>query len=164
MEMVSKDGELDDAQPEPVSRTCEAVLDDPEAPPATQIPDTERYAQGHEHRCGLVELGPALVRNARARRSAFSPRSLSLPAPLRQSHCELFHLIEDSLPNPFVTHHPSSGGSMGAALPLQCPPAISSRVVGPEVYFLPLPILAVVVRPMRYAFGGQDFGPPRKVE
>ena len=53
---------------------------------------------------------------------------------------------------------------MGAALPLQCPPAISSRVVGPEVYFLPLPILAVVVRPMRYAFGGQDFGPPRKVE
>ena len=129
--MISKDGELDDAQPEPVPRTCEAVLDDPEAPPATQIPDTECYAQGHEHRCGLVELGPALVRNAR--RSAFSPRSLSLPAPLRQSHCELFHLIGDSLPNPLVTHHRSSGGK---ALPVPCSvlPRIS-RLVDPEVYF-----------------------------
>src|SRR5438445_13384678 len=105
MEMVSKDGELDDAQPEPVSRTCEAVLDDPEAPPATQIPDTECYAQGHEHRCRLVELSPALVRNARARCRPLSSGACSLPTPLRQSQCELVHLIGDSLRHGLQTEH-----------------------------------------------------------
>ena len=131
--MVSKDGELDDAQPEPVPRITEAVFDDLEAPSAAKVPNAERDAQGDEDRRSLVETRPGLVRDARARRRELSPRSLSLAAPLRQSQCKLFHLIGDSLPNPLVTHHRSSGGK---ALPVPCSvlPRIS-RLVDPEVYF-----------------------------
>ena len=39
--MVSKDGELDDAQPEPVPRITEAVFDDLEAPSAAKVPNAE---------------------------------------------------------------------------------------------------------------------------
>ena len=131
--MISKDGELDDAQPEPVPRITEAVFDDLEAPSAAKVPNAERDAQGDEDLRSLVETRPGLVRDARARRRELSPRSLSLAAPLRQSQCKLFHLIGDSLPNPLVTHHRSSGGK---ALPVPCSvlPRIS-RLVDPEVYF-----------------------------
>src|SRR6267378_3949228 len=108
--MVSKDGELDDAQPEPIPRIGEAVFDDPKAPSAAKVPDTESNTQGDEDRRSLVETRPGLVRDARARSHALSPRSLSLAAPLRQSQCKLFHLIGDSLPNHAPTEHRPSVG------------------------------------------------------
>jgi len=95
VQVVAENRELDDPQPEPLARRREGGFDDFEAAATAEVPDMPGHAQGHVHSGGLLEARAAPMRDQRPPSFRLAPGSRPLAAPLRQSQCELSHLIGD---------------------------------------------------------------------